>query len=34
MVERAGRATGTIPPPEELTAPTHDMPNDHESGTP
>jgi len=34
MVEGARRATGTIPPPEAVTTPTHDMTNDHPSDTP
>ena len=34
MVKRARRATGTIPPPEAVTTPTHDMTNDHPSDTP
>jgi len=34
MVKGARRATGTIPPPEAVTTPTHDMTNDHPSDTP
>ena len=34
MVEGARRATGTIPPPEAVTTTTHDMTNEHPSGTP
>jgi hypothetical protein len=34
MVKEARRATGTIPPPEAVTTPNHDMTNDHPSDTP
>jgi len=34
MVKGPRRATGTIPPPEAVTTPTHDMTNDHPSDTP
>jgi len=34
MMKGPRRATGTIPPPEAVTAPTHDMTNDHPSDTP
>lgn len=34
MVKGARRATGTIPPPEAVTTPTHDMTNDHPANNP